>query len=78
MIKKIARFCTLALLSFSSAYLIFLAIASLYVGLTHTGRSGFWMPIAFGLLVLCLTVFLIRLILHIGRKAKDRDNYPAL
>ena len=78
MIKKIVLFSILALLSLSSAYLIFLAITSLYIGLAHAERPGFWMPIAFGLLVLCLTVFLVRLIVHIGRKTKDRDNFPAL
>ena len=78
MIKRIVRFCILVLLSLSSAYLIFLAITSIYIGLAHAQRPGFWMPIAFGLLVLCLTVLLIRLIVHISRKAKGRDNYPTL
>ena len=78
MIKRIVRFCILALLSFFSAYLIFLAITSSYIGLAHAERPGFWMPIFFGLLVLCLAVLLIRLIVHIGRKAKNRDNYPTL
>ena len=78
MIKRIVRFCIIVLITFSSAYLIFLAITSIYIGLAHAERPGFWMPIAFGLLVLCLTVSLIRLIVHIGRKAKNRDNYPTL
>jgi hypothetical protein len=75
MIPKIARFLALVFLCLFCAYLIFISGISLFIGLTNTHRTGFWMPILCGLLLLALTSFLVRLIVCIIRQARPRDKY---
>jgi len=75
MIRKIARFLFLAVLALLSLYLILVSGVSIFVGLTHTHRAGFWMPVVCGGLLLILTSFLVRLIIYIIRQARSKDKY---
>jgi len=75
MIPKIARFLSLVFLSLFCAYLIFISGISLFIGLTNTRRTGFWVPILCGLLLLILTSFLVRLIVYIIRQARSSEKY---
>jgi len=76
MIRKLAPFLLLFLLSLLTLYLIFISVVSISIGLTNTDTRGFWMPVVCGLLILCLTTFLIRLIIYIYNQMKARDRYP--
>ena len=76
MIKKLAPLFLLVFLSLFTLYLIFLSVVSISIGLANTDARGFWMPLLCGLLILCLTIFLIRLIIYIFRQMKPKDGYP--
>ena len=76
MIKRLAPLFLLVFLSLFTLYLIFLSVISISIGLANTDVRGFWMPILCGLLILCLTIFLIRLIIYIFRQMKSKDGYP--
>jgi hypothetical protein len=76
MIKKLARFFLLLFLSLFTLYLIFISAISVVIGVTNTERAGYWMPILCGLLILCVSTFLIRLIMYILRQARYREKYP--
>ncbi len=76
MIKKLAPLFLLLFLSIFTLYLTFLSITSISIGLINIERSGFWMPILCGLLIFCLTIFIIRLILYIFRQMRAKDKYP--
>jgi len=76
MIKKIVLVFLLFSFSLFTLYLIFLTVISISIGLTNTDRAGFWMPILYGLLVFCLTTFIIRLIIYIFKHIRGKDGYP--
>jgi hypothetical protein len=76
MIKKVALLFLLFFISILTLYLIFLSIISIFIGLINIERYGFWTPILFGLLILVLTIFLIRLIRYIFQETKVKDKYP--
>lgn len=73
--RKIARYLFLGLLSFFSLYLMMLSGISIFIGFTNIHKTGFWMPILCGGLILFLSIFLIRLILYIIKRARSRDKY---
>jgi len=75
MIRKIARYLFLVFLSVFILYLMILSGISIFIGLTNTHKTGFWMPILCGGLLLFLSIFLIRLILYIVKRARARDKY---
>lgn len=75
MMPKIARFLSLVFLSLVCAYLILISGISLFMGLANTHRTGFWMPILCGLLLLILISFLVRLIIYIIRRARTSDKH---
>ena len=60
--------------AFLAAYIIFGAIVSIWVGLSHVQQDGFWMPILTGILSMILVLWpflrLSRLILN-AMKEKD-------
>jgi len=60
-----------------TAYIIFAAIVSIWVGLSHVQQDGFWMPILAGILCMILVSWpflrLSRLILN-SMKEKDTVN----
>ena len=76
MIKKGILLFLLFLVSIFTLYLAFLSITSISIGLANTERSGFWMPILCGVLILCLILFIIKLLVYIVRKMVAKDKYP--
>jgi hypothetical protein len=75
MIHKLVRFFFLVFLSCLSGYCILVSAISIFIGFANTDRTGFWMPILCGGLLLILTSFLIRLIVYIIRQARSRERY---
>ena len=41
-----------------AAFLLFMAIISIWVGLTHLNQDGFWMPLLVGLFCMAATLWL--------------------
>ncbi len=76
MIKKLVLLFLLFFLSSLTLYLIFLSVISISIGFANTDRPGFWMPVMYGLLIFCLTIFIIRLIISIFKQTKSKDEYP--
>jgi len=76
MIKKTVRLVFLLLLSFLALYLAFVAIISIVTGLTSMEKSGFWMPLLCGALLLYLAVLIARFIIYIVQHMKAKERYP--
>ncbi len=57
-----------------AAFVIFVSLVSINVGLTHTQQDGFWVPVMAGLLAItaCLWFFMSSW-RFIGNRMKDRD-----
>lgn len=57
-----------------AAYICFISIVSVWVGLDHIHQSGFWVPILVGLLVLVgVTGVFLRIAKGIRRLMRDQD-----
>jgi uncharacterized membrane protein HdeD (DUF308 family) len=60
-----------------AAYIVFAAIVSIWIGLSHVQQDGFWMPILAGVLAMILIIWpflrFSRLILN-SMKEKDTIN----
>jgi hypothetical protein len=76
MMKKLARLLIIVVLSFFTLYLIFLSVVSVSIGFANAVRPGFWMPIVWGLLILCLGLFIIRWIVYLFKQMKTKEKYP--
>ena len=77
MIRKLLRLLLLSFLSLLTLYILLLSFVSVSMGVTNTDRPGFWMPILSGLLVLWLSIYIIRLIVHIVGQSKVKERYPS-
>ena len=73
-LKNLGLWSLFLLSAFLAAYIIFAAIVSIWVGLSHVQQDGFWMPILTGILSMILVLWpflrLSRLILN-AMKEKD-------
>ncbi len=73
-LKNLGLWSLFLLSAFLAAYIIFAAIVSIWVGLSHVQQDGFWMPILTGMLCMILVLWpflrLSRLILN-AMKEKD-------
>lgn len=73
-LKNLGLWSLFLLSAFLVAYIIFAAIVSIWVGLSHVQQDGFWMPILTGILSMILVLWpflrLSRLILN-AMKEKD-------
>lgn len=76
-LKNLGLWSIFLLLALLTAYIIFAAIVSIWVGLSHVQQDGFWMPIVAGILCMVLVLWpflrLCRLILN-SMKEKDTIN----
>jgi len=76
-LKNLGLWSLFLLFALLTAYIIFAAIVSIWVGLSHVQQNGFWMPIVAGILSMILVLWpflrLSRLILH-SMKEKDTIN----
>ena len=75
--KNLGLWSLLILCGLLSAYLLFIAIVCIWVGFHHLLQNGFWMPILCGLLVLWLSIYIIRLIVHIVGQSNVKERYPS-
>jgi cytochrome c biogenesis protein CcdA len=64
----------IVVLGLAIAYIIFIALISIYVGFSHLQQDGFWMPILAGLfsIALCLWIF-TSITRSVINRMKDRD-----
>jgi uncharacterized membrane protein HdeD (DUF308 family) len=76
-LKNLGLWSLFLLFALLTAYIIFAASISIWVGLSHVQKDGFWMPIVAGILSMILVLWpflrLSRLILH-SMKEKDTIN----
>jgi uncharacterized membrane protein HdeD (DUF308 family) len=76
---KRLQLCLLFLLfALIAALIIFLGLASFWVGLKHAHRDGFWMPVLIGILLLGLPLYWLFLLSRtILKKIREDDlmNY---
>jgi hypothetical protein len=56
--KRVSLWAVMGCCALVNAYLAFICLISLWVGLTSSDRPGFWVPLAAGALALPLVVFL--------------------
>ena len=78
MIKKLARFLIILVLSLFTLYLIFLSVISVSLGFVNSYRPGFWMPILCGFILLFLDLYIIKLIVYLFKQAKAKEKYQYL
>ncbi len=76
MIKKLVHLVLILFVSLAALYLVFLSVISISVGLANTTRPGFWMPIVWGVLIICLDLFMIRLVVYLVKRIRTREKYP--
>jgi uncharacterized membrane protein HdeD (DUF308 family) len=76
-LKNLGLWSLFLLFALLAAYIVFAAIVSIWVGLSHPQQDGFWMPIVAGILSIILVLWpflrLSRLILN-SLKEKDTIN----
>jgi hypothetical protein len=77
MTRKLLRLLLLSFLSLLTVYILLLSFVSISIGVTNTARPGFWMPIVCGAVVLWLAIYLIRLVVYIGKRSRAKDRYPS-
>ena len=57
-----------------SAYISFVGLISIWVGLRHSQQDGFWMPILVGaLFIITIALFFARLTKFIRNQMKEKD-----
>ncbi len=76
MINKLVHLVLIFLLSLAALYLIFLSVISISIGLANSSRPGFWMPIVWGVLIICLDLFMLRLVVYLFKRIRARKKYP--
>lgn len=76
-LKNLGLWSLFLLFALLTAYIVFAAIVSIWIGLSHMQQDGFWMPIIAGILCVILVLWpflrLSRLILN-SMKEKDTIN----
>ncbi|MGD9032089.1 MAG: hypothetical protein PVJ69_16555 [Desulfobacteraceae bacterium] len=76
-LKNLGLWSLFLLSALLSAYVVFAAIVSIWIGLSHVQQDGFWMPILAGILAMILVLWpflrFSRLILN-SMKEKDTIN----
>ena len=76
-LKNLGLWSLFLLSALLAAYIVFAAIVSIWVGLSHVQQDGFWMPVLAGILAMILVLWpflrLSRLILN-SMKEKDTIN----
>ena len=56
--KTVFAWCFVILSGVIAAYLAFLSLISVWVGVTHIYRAGSWVPILVGIILLCVVLWL--------------------
>jgi len=75
-LKNISLWCLLVCCVLVAAYIVFVAIISIYVGMNHIHQDGFWMPIFAGvssiIVILWLFMGFLKFILN---RMKEEDIF---
>ena len=72
--KKTWVWCIIIALGLISAYIGFVSLVSIWIGLDHTHQAGFWIPVLVGtsfLMTICC--FFLRITRHILKHMKEED-----
>ena len=76
-LKNLGLWSLFLLSALLAAYIVFAAVVSIWVGLSHVQQDGFWMPVLAGILAMILVLWpflrFSRLILN-SMKEKDTIN----
>jgi uncharacterized membrane protein HdeD (DUF308 family) len=74
-LKNVALWFVLSCCGLTAGYLVFTALVSIWVGLSHAQKHGFWMPILAGaLLILAVTWLFHRLLRFMYGRIKHTDR----
>jgi len=57
-LKKIWLWCLIIACGLMSAYLAFISLVSVWIGLGHMHQAGFWVPIIFGITLLMIVSYI--------------------
>lgn len=71
---KILLFCSVLI----AAYLLFVSLVSIWVGISHVRQAGYWMPVLAGTMAMLVVLSLFWLVLRFIRahlKEKDSLQY---
>lgn len=73
-LKNIGLYILLIFGGLLSAYISFVGLISIWVGLRHSQQDGFWMPILVGaLFIIIIALFFARLTKFIRSQMKEKD-----
>lgn len=74
-LKNLGLWSLFLLSALLTAYILFAAIVSIWVGLSHVEQDGFWMPILAGFLLMILVLWpFLRLSRFILDSMKEKDT----
>jgi hypothetical protein len=72
--KKIWLWSLIIALGLISAYIGFLSLVSIWIGLDHAHQDGFWVPVLVGIsFSMTIFYFFLRITRHILRYMKEED-----
>ena len=73
-LKSVGLYVLLIFGGLLSAYISFVGLISIWVGLRHSQQDGFWMPILVGaLFILIIAMFFFRLTHFIKDQMREKD-----
>lgn len=73
--KKISLFLLIIVMGLIIAYIVFIALISINVGLNHLQQDGFWVPITAGLLSIAASLWLfLRFSRFIISQMKEKNS----
>jgi hypothetical protein len=74
-LKTVFAWCFVILSGLIAAYIAFLSLISVWVGVTHIYRAGSWVPILVGIILLCVVLWLYfrlsRTILNLSNRKEE-------
>jgi hypothetical protein len=73
-IKRISLWCLIIASGLMTAYLAFVSIVSVWVGVDNMHQTGFWVPVLIGIsfLLIVMNIFL-RITRHLLKHIKEED-----
>ncbi|MBW1798346.1 MAG: hypothetical protein JRJ21_08090 [Deltaproteobacteria bacterium] len=72
--KKIWLWSLILALGLISAYIGFLSLVSIWIGLDHAHQAGFWVPVLVGTsFLMTIFYFFLRITRHILKHMKEED-----
>jgi hypothetical protein len=73
-LKNVGLYILLIVGGLLSAYISFVALISIWIGLRHSQQDGFWMPILVGALFIIITVLFFARFVHFFRnQMREKD-----